>query len=158
MIVYTRLDSPLGVLTITCEAGKLTGIQMPGQEALAFGADWVYTPREPVLEQTVCWLTDYFRGKRPNPGALPLNPAGTAFQKRVWEKLLEIPCGETISYGALARSLGCASPRAVGSAISRNPIAIVIPCHRVVGSDGRLTGYSGGLERKRWLLAWEEAL
>lgn len=158
MIFHSRMASPLGILTLACEDGHLTGLWMQGQRYFPDTGAWIEAPEEPVLIQTRQWLAEYFAGSRPEPGALPLAPAGTEFQKRVWEKLLEIPYGQTISYSALAHWLGCKSPQAVGNAVGRNPIAIVIPCHRVVGKNGSLTGYAGGVERKRWLLAWEGAL
>ena len=100
------------------------------------------------------WLEEYFRGKEPTI-KVKLAPEGTPFQKRVWEELLTIPYGETLSYGELAKRLG-SSPRAVGSAVGRNPISLMIPCHRVLGSDGSLTGYAGGIERKKFLLEQEK--
>ena len=103
----------------------------------------------------------YFAGEKPSPLELPLAPAGTPFQRAVWEQLEQIPYGATTTYGAIAQTLARAmgrpslSPQAVGSAVGRNPISIVIPCHRVVGADSSLTGYAGGLERKKWLLQHE---
>ena len=94
--------------------------------------------------------------REPDPEALLLSPSGTAFQQTVWQQLLQIPYGETMTYGNLAQRIGCGSARAVGGAVGRNPISIIIPCHRVVGADGSLTGYAGGTEYKRWLLAHEE--
>ena len=110
----------------------------------------------PVLLAARCWLDAYFAGKRPGAAGLPLAPRGTAFQRRVWDALIAIPYGETRTYGELAAELG-SSPRAVGAAVGRNPISVIIPCHRVLGADGSLTGYAGGLERKRALLALERA-
>ena len=100
------------------------------------------------------WLDAYFAGKAPEVSGLPLSPKGTAFQKKVWQELLNIPYGTTNTYGALAGRLG-SSARAVGSAVGRNPISIVIPCHRVLAADGSLTGYAGGLENKEKLLQLE---
>ena len=108
----------------------------------------------PALSAALCWLEEYFRGEEPKI-EITLNPEGTAFQKRVWRELLTIPYGETLSYGALAKRLG-SSPRAVGAAVGRNPISLLIPCHRVLGSDGSLTGYAGGVERKKFLLEQEK--
>jgi methylated-DNA-[protein]-cysteine S-methyltransferase len=115
----------------------------------------------PVFLQTKDWLDDYFAGKTPPP-LPPLAPAGTAFRRTVWKLLLEIPYGQTTTYGALARTLGergnSTSARAVGGAVGHNPISILIPCHRVVGADGSLTGYAGGVDIKRKLLEWESAV
>lgn len=148
-------SSPLGALTLASNGEALAGLWLTGQKY--FGAGHALAPGDdPVLARARDWLDRYFAGKRPAPRELPLSPAGTEFQRAVWEKLCGIPYGETATYGALARALG-SSPRAVGSAVGRNPISIVIPCHRVLGADGSLTGYAGGVERKRWLLAFEGA-
>jgi O-6-methylguanine DNA methyltransferase len=109
-----------------------------------------------VLDRTRAWLGDYFAGRSADARALPLVMHGTPFERRVWALLLEISAGETTSYGAIAGRLGLRNgARAVGLANGANPIAIVVPCHRVVGATGTLTGYGGGLERKRWLLDHE---
>ena len=110
----------------------------------------------PVLLAARCWLDAYFAGERPGVADVPLAPRGTAFQRRVWDALLAIPYGETRTYGELAVALG-SSARAVGSAVGKNPISVIVPCHRVLGAGGSLTGYAGGLERKRALLALERA-
>jgi O-6-methylguanine DNA methyltransferase len=109
-----------------------------------------------VIARTRTWLTSYFEGTSAEVGDLPLDVYGAEFEKRVWRALLRIPPGETRSYGAIATQLGSAhAARAVGAANGANPIAIVVPCHRVIGSSGSLTGYGGGLERKSWLLEHE---
>jgi methylated-DNA-[protein]-cysteine S-methyltransferase len=109
----------------------------------------------PILEAAATQLTEYFAGNRTSFD-LPLAPEGTEFQRRVWSELRTIPFGETVSYLDIARSLGDTNAiRAVGAANGKNPIAIVVPCHRVIGSDGKLTGYAGGLWRKEWLLRYE---
>ncbi|WP_150451032.1 methylated-DNA--[protein]-cysteine S-methyltransferase [Arenibacter lacus] len=108
-----------------------------------------------VLEDAVYQLNEYFAGKR-TEFSLQLNPEGTPFQQKVWQALQEIPYGQTVTYGELSKSLGDPKAiRAVASANGKNPLWIVIPCHRVIGSDGSLTGYAGGLERKKWLLEHE---
>ena len=108
----------------------------------------------PLLRELRAWLEAYFDGERPDPRAIPVNPTGTAFQRRVWQALSEIPYGQIVTYGQLADRLN-SSPRAVGAAVGRNPVSVLIPCHRVLGADGSLTGYAGGLERKRRLLRLE---
>jgi O-6-methylguanine DNA methyltransferase len=112
--------------------------------------------RTPTIDRVRAWLDHYFEGARAEIGDLPLDMRGAPFECRVWQKLLEIPPGRTSSYGEIARALGSAgASRAVGLANGANPIAIIVPCHRVIGSTGSLTGYGGGLERKNWLLAHE---
>ena len=111
----------------------------------------------PVIARTRKWLTAYFAGASAEVGDLPLDMRGAAFEKRVWKALTRIPPGETTSYGAIAKALGSAgASRAVGAANGANPIAIIVPCHRVIGSSGSLTGYGGGLDRKTWLLNHEK--
>lgn len=154
---YTRFDSPLGQLLITSCRGAITGLAMAGQKhAVAIQPDWHRddTRHQAAREQ----LQAYFAGKL-RTFELPLAPAGTPFQCRVWQALREIPFGRTSSYAELARHIGQAgAARAVGTANGRNPITIIIPCHRVLGADGRIAGYSGGIDRKRWLLTHEDAL
>ena len=148
-------DSPLGRITLCSDGTYLTAVTFDGQkfEGKHIPADAV-PGFCPVLEQTRLWLKAYFAGK--NPDFLPpIRLEGTAFQKAVWELLLQIPYGETVTYGQLAKRLGCRSAQAVGGAVGRNPISILIPCHRVVGADGSLTGYAGGVEKKEWLLKIE---
>jgi methylated-DNA-[protein]-cysteine S-methyltransferase len=130
---------------------------MQGQ---AYALEGQQPGNDPVLDAAQAWLEDYFVGKRPEPARLPLNPKGTEFQKAVWRLLLEIPYGQVTTYGALAAKLaqergGRMSAQAIGGAVGRNPISIIIPCHRVIGADGRLTGYAGGLWRKEALLRLE---
>ena len=150
-------SSPLGEIFIAADGEAVCGLWFTGQKYDRAGLrDMVLTEAEnsPALSAAVDWLEEYFRGKEPKI-KVKLAPAGTPFQKRVWEELLTIPWGETLSYGELARRLG-SSPRAVGSAVGRNPISLLIPCHRVLGSNGSLTGYAGGIERKKFLLEKEK--
>lgn len=152
-----RIPSPLGPLTLVARAEGLAGVYMAGQaHAPPRRASWVddAAPFDDVRRQ----LDEYFAGERTR-FELRLAPEGTPFQRRVWEALLAIPHGETISYGELARrvGLGPGGARAAGQANARNPLSIVVPCHRVVGADGSLTGYAGGEDRKRWLLDRERA-
>ncbi|HEY5286766.1 MAG TPA: methylated-DNA--[protein]-cysteine S-methyltransferase [Solirubrobacteraceae bacterium] len=150
----TTMDSPIGELTITSEEGKLTGIQMHEQRhPKKIPAD--ARRDDDGLGHVVAQLEAYFAGEL-TEFEMALDMRGTEFQRRVWASLCEIPYGETISYGELARWVGNPkASRAVGLANGRNPVAIVVPCHRVIGADGSLTGYGGGLERKVWLLEHE---
>jgi methylated-DNA-[protein]-cysteine S-methyltransferase len=143
------------MLTVTEEDGALTALVIDGQKYAERHLTGEGTEREtPVLHRARLWLDAYFAGKAPEVSGLPLSPKGTAFQKKVWQELLNIPYGTTNTYGALAGRLG-SSARAVGSAVGRNPISIIIPCHRVVGAGGSLTGYAGGIDKKRFLLTLE---
>ena len=109
-----------------------------------------------TFTRTRTWLSKYFAGEAAALGDLPIDMRGAPFEKRVWQALLEIPAGQTMSYGGIAKKLGSAgASRAVGAANGANPIAIIVPCHRVIGSSGSLTGYGGGLDRKTWLLNHE---
>ena len=145
------LPSPLGQIRLRAEGGALRSLQFDGGEALP------EMPADPadqtVLEAAAAWVARYFRGEEPGPTP-PLLPAGTEFQRRVWALTASVPRGETRSYGELARALG-SSPRAVGAALARNPILLMIPCHRVLGQGGRLTGFAAGLPRKQALLRLE---
>ncbi len=154
-------SSPLGTLTLASDGEALTGLWMEDQKYFGSGLGPLnFDMQIPVLEEAKAWLKNYFDGKCPDPKALVLNPEGTPFQQAVWQCLLEIPYGQVTTYGALAETVGQmlgrpTSARAVGAAVGRNPISIVIPCHRVVGAKGALTGYAGGLERKAALLKLE---
>ena len=156
MIYFTTTDSPLGIITLSSDGTSLTGLWLDGQKYFPDRKGWSESADLPVFLQTRQWLRDYFSGAAPDPKAIVLSPAGTPFQMQVWQQLLEIPYGQTITYGTLAQSIHCPSPQAVGNAVGRNPISIVIPCHRVVGRNGQLTGYAGGLHRKQWLLELEK--
>ena len=147
--------SPLGPITLASDGQALTGLWFAGQKyyARTLGEAWVARDL-PVFRQTKDWLDCYFAGKVPD-FTPPLRPMGTDFQQRVWTALLSIPYGETRTYGDIARALGGTAPRAVGSAVGKNPISLLIPCHRVTGAGGSLTGYAGGLDAKRFLLQME---
>ena len=155
MEYFTEYTSPMGTLTLTGDDSFLTGLWLTPRTGLILRDDL------PVFAQTKDWLDRYFRRQVPDPKYLPLCPAGTDFQKRVWQILLAIPFGESRSYGQLAREMARLlgkekmSAQAVGNAVGRNPICIIIPCHRVLGAQGQITGYTGGLEYKRWLLRHE---
>jgi methylated-DNA-[protein]-cysteine S-methyltransferase len=154
------VPSPIGELLLTADAAGLTAVAFaPPGHARPAGDDarGAAGPAADVLALTGAQLDAYFAGERAD-FALPLAARGTPFQERVWAALREIPFGETVSYAELARRVGApAAVRAVGGANARNPLAVVVPCHRVVGADGSLTGFGGGLDRKRWLLRHEAA-
>jgi methylated-DNA-[protein]-cysteine S-methyltransferase len=157
-IVKARYDSPLGPMIVAATARGLAGVWFEGQRHLPDHSNWPVQADHPVLRQAQVQLAEYFAGHR-SSFDLPLDlQGGTAFQRSVWDALLAIPRGGTTSYGTLSRSIGQpAAMRAVGAAVGRNPLSIVVPCHRVVGADGSLTGYAGGLERKTALLRLEGA-
>lgn len=156
----TTLPSPLGPLTLASDGAAITGLWLAGQKYFASTLDIHASPAPdlPVFGQAASWLTAYFTGA-PLPAMPPLAPSGSPFRQAVWALLREIPYGTTTTYGALAQALRArgiaAAPQAVGGAVGHNPISILIPCHRVVGSSGSLTGYAGGLGRKRYLLERE---
>lgn len=152
------IDSPLGELIVVVdESGALIGLYNEGQRHLPPLAR-LGERDDTVAQNVVDQLDEYFAGERTSFD-LPLAPKGTPFQRSVWDALTQIPLGQTMTYGGLATDLGRPqAARAVGAAVGRNPISIVVPCHRVVGGSGALTGYAGGLGRKRWLLAHEQSL
>lgn len=154
MTYYCEIPSPVGRLLLSGDEEALSGISFRGgSRAAAVAAGWRHD-REPFRD-AIAQLEAYFEGER-RDFDLVLAPEGTAFQRGVWDMLRTIPYGETISYGELAARLGCSgSARAVGAANGKNPIPIVIPCHRVIGANGSLTGFGGGLHVKRRLLALE---
>ena len=148
---YCYYDSPLGRLLLTEEGGFLTGLRMDG--AAPKNALPVLSP---VLARTEKWLNRYFCGENPTMD-IPLSLAGTPFQRQVWSILLTIPYGQTRTYGEIAGLLGreTMSAQAIGGAVGKNPVSILVPCHRVVGAGGKLTGDAWGLDRKAWLLQHE---
>src|SRR5262245_20958078 len=152
--IFSLLDSPIGELLLTGDGKSLTGIWMQSHRS-----EWRRTKAwerdDGAFAAARAQLTEYFAGER-SEFELPLAAEGTDFQHKVWTALCAIPYGKTISYGELARRIGQPSAaRAVGLANGSNPLPIVVPCHRVIGADGSLTGFGGGIERKRWLLAHE---
>ena len=153
MTAYTTIDSPIGEILLTGEGGALTRLYMS-----PFDIDLAWEHDPAVLAEPARQLAEYFAGDR-TEFALELRPSGTDFQRSVWDLLLGIPYGETTTYGALAHALGDPRKvRAVGLANGRNPISIVVPCHRVIGADGSLVGFGGGLETKRRLLDLEAGI
>lgn len=157
MLFLTHYASPLGPILLAADETGLTGLWFEGQKYFPSFLGVDYQEKEtPVLTETVRWLDVYFSGK--DPGFLPpLHPQSSPFRQTVWDILLTIPRGQTMTYGEIARRLGVHSAQAVGGAVGHNPISILIPCHRVVGSDGSLTGYAGGFDRKTRLLQLEGA-
>lgn len=163
MVYISHYDSPIGSVLLAERDGKLTGAWIEGQKYFlgSVREETQECENSPVLRQAEQWLERYFAGKRPSISELPLAPEGSGFQKDVWQILCGIPYGKTVTYGkiaqelALRRGLKRMSARAVGGAVGRNPVSIIIPCHRVVGSNGSLTGYAGGLQKKIELLTHE---
>lgn len=151
---HTIFPSPIGNLLLTSDGENLTGLQMDSADGFEIDSDW--DENTTPLAEAVIQLRAYFAGEL-KAFDLPLLPEGTPFQKRVWKELQRIPFGRTISYQELARRVGNPNAsRAVGSANGRNPIAVIIPCHRVIAADGTLGGFGGGLDRKEWLLRHEQ--
>lgn len=153
---HTEIDSPLGRLFVVGDGQFVTGLYLPdhkhwrGLDAVSQQSDHSFIT---VREQ----LTEYFAGARQTFN-VPLKLAGTPFQQRVWQELTRIPFGTTLTYAHLAERIGHPNAaRAVGAANGRNPVSLLVPCHRVIGSSGKLTGYAGGVDRKAWLLVWERS-
>ena len=165
MDFFTTYPSPVGRLTLGSDGQYLIGLWIEGQKYFGSTLEGPLSEREdlPVFAAAKEWLDRYFARERPEPDTLPLRLKGSAFQKRVWKLLCEIPYGEVTTYGALASKVAeqmgrsSMSGQAVGGAVGHNPLSIVVPCHRVVGSDGSLTGYAGGIKRKVSLLKLEGA-
>jgi methylated-DNA-[protein]-cysteine S-methyltransferase len=155
---YARLETPLGMLLATADGTTLTGLYFEGEaHAPETPAEWREDASAAPIRECARQLADYFDGQR-RRFDLALAPRGTPFQQRIWKIIARIPYGETITYAELAaRAQSPGSARAAGAATGRNPISIIVPCHRVVGTSGALTGYAGGLERKTRLLALEKA-
>ncbi len=158
MTYYTYYDSPLQPLLLTSDGAALTGLFMAAHKhGPEIGADWTEDDEAAPFAEARRQLAAYFAGELTDFD-LPLAPLGTTFQRRVWDELRRIPHGETVSYGELARRIGSPKAcRAVGLANGRNPLSIIVPCHRVVGASGKLIGYAGGTARKEALLALEGA-
>ena len=156
MKMYTTFESPLGRVLLVSDGSALTGVYFSGQKYEPTpGPDWRSEADVKIFQDATRQLQEYFAGRR-RAFNLPLRLQGTEFQRKVWNALLEIPFGKTVSYGKLAGQLERKEAvRAVGAAVGRNHLSVIVPCHRVIGSDGSLTGYAGGLERKRALLDLE---
>jgi methylated-DNA-[protein]-cysteine S-methyltransferase len=166
MLYSSRYDSPIGKLLLASKENNLIGLWFEGQKY--FGASFhesmmIEKPDLPLFVTVKKWLDDYFSGKQPQISAMPLSPIGSDFRKAVWDNLCTIPYGKTITYGEIAKIMAAKmnktsmSSQAIGGAVGHNPISIIIPCHRVVGANGNLTGYAGGIEKKIKLLELENA-
>ena len=156
MTNYSIMKTELGDLTLVANESELIGIYFEKHRHMPkMQKTWTLNPRHPVLLQAEKQLKEYFAGKR-DTFSIPMNFAGTDFQKKIWKEIAQIPFGKTISYGELARKAGKPKAiRAAGAATGRNPVSIIVPCHRVLGKNNAITGYAGGLDRKRHLLALE---
>lgn len=155
-LYYTKMDSPLGCLKLVANETKLVALlweeDRPNRVSLP---ELELKTNHPIFIESIQQLTEYFSGKR-KKFRIPLDPVGTPFQKKVWTALREIPFGSTKSYGEIAKQIGHPqASRAVGAANGRNPISIIVPCHRVIGANGKLTGFAGGLKAKEYLLTGE---
>lgn len=163
MFYSTHYSSPLGLLMLASDGDNLIGLWIEGQKYFGGTVDEDMTEEDdlPVLTATRNWLDKYFAGQKPSISDLPLAPFGGAFRKAVWDILCEIPYGEYITYGNIAKKMATRmgkasmSSQAVGGAVGHNPISIIIPCHRVIGANGSLTGYAGGISKKIKLLEHE---
>ena len=168
MTLYTAAyHTPVGPIVIESDGEALTGLRF-GDSGIGKALHLMPTHATsslPIFDEVIRWLDDYFAGKQKEnavmggktDGRITAKPKGTMFQQRVWQALLSIPYGETVSYGELARMVGCKSAQAVGQAVGANPIALLIPCHRVITAHGKLGGYAYGIELKRHLLEWEKS-
>ena len=153
----TTYTSPLGPIVIESDSQAITRLRFSNEQASAAPKE---APKEavstpPIIAETIQWLDDYFAGKRPC-NVPRLNPQGTDFQKRIWQALFTIWYGQTKTYGEIAQMVDCRSAQAVGQAVGANPIALLIPCHRVIAAHGKIGGYEYGIELKRQLLKWEK--
>ncbi len=161
MIHTTHYTSPLGDLLLAERGGALTGLWIEGQKYYFDPVEKIEERETPILDLTKEWLDRYFAGEKPRIDELKLSPVGSDFQRAVWDILREIPYGEVTTYGEIAKKIALRmgkprmSAQAVGGAVGRNPISIIIPCHRVVGANGSLTGYAGGIDKKVKLLSHE---
>ena len=166
MTHYCHYSSPIGALLLAEKNGALVGLWLEGEKYFPDTEGWaeICTEASPVLKSACRWLDAYFAGEQPEGFPLPMAPEGSPFQKLIWGLLMDIPYGETVTYGELSRLAAAElgkermSAQAVGGAVGRNPISIIVPCHRVLGAKGSLTGYAGGLDRKLWLLKHEGAI
>lgn len=163
MHFHGTYQSPLGTIALVSTESSLTACWFEGQKYSQglMPKDAALSDSHPILAEGKSWLDDYFAGRNPAAGSLPLAPEGSAFRQLVWKILMSIPYGQVTTYAEIAREVSLQqgvpmmSPQAVGGAVGHNPISVIIPCHRVVGANGSLTGYAGGINRKRHLLEHE---
>lgn len=163
MIYRAYYDSPVGKIMLAAREDKLIGAWIEGQKYFAgkIKEKMIDGSECKVLQDAVCWLSEYFDGKQPEIERLAIAPEGSDFARSVWERLSQIPYGETVTYGEIAKEIAeqhgisRMSAQAVGGAVGHNPLSIIVPCHRVIGANGDLTGYAGGIEIKRKLLEHE---
>lgn len=156
---FTLYDSPIGEITLASDGTALTGLWNQDQK---YHGNTLFNDMQrkddlPIFVATKKWLNEYFAGKNPSVN-IPLNPMGSDFRQHVWKILCDIPYGEIVTYGYIAKKMGIKSGQAIGGAVGHNPISILIPCHRVIGANRSLTGYAGGLEMKAYLLKLEKAI
>lgn len=159
MYYISHYSSPLGQITLASQHNKLVGVWIEGQKYFGqmLSAQKEEAPNLAIFNQTKKWLDDYFAGKNPAITKLALAPQGSEFRHKVWDILVQIPYGKVITYGDIAKQISAnMSNQAVGGAVGHNPLSIIIPCHRVVGTNGNLTGYAGGIDKKVWLLEHEQ--
>lgn len=162
MIITSTYDSPLGEILLAQKETAIIGCWFVGQKYFPVFREETLEAQTETMLLAKHWLDDYFAGKKPDITVLPLAPEGSGFRQAVWQELTRIPYGEVTTYGAIAAAVAqkmgkeSMSAQAVGGAVGHNPISVIIPCHRVVGSDGSLTGYAGGLRRKQALLQLEK--
>lgn len=155
-IYYSPIPTPIGTVTACSNGDALTALHLSDVPVVG-----VLSPNDPVLKRTAQWLEDYFSKKQPDTASIPLLPSGTPFQMLVWEQIRMIPYGKSVTYGQIAKTVAAKlgkekmSAQAVGGAVGANPIPIIVPCHRVLGADTRLTGFTGGIEKKILLLELE---
>ncbi len=161
MYYFTEYESPVGILTLVSNDHAVCGLWFETHRYMyqTLGCEPVRNDSNPILKELASWLDAYFANKRPAIGDLSLEPSGSDFRQEVWHALCKIPYGETLTYGELSEEIkrirGKASPRCIGGAVGHNPIGIVVPCHRVVGANGSLTGFGGGIDKKVALLSHE---
>lgn len=163
MFYYTTYPSPVGCLTLASDGDHLSGLWIEGQKYFGGSVPENMPGKDdlPVFHAAKDWLDRYFKGEKPEINRLPLHPVGSGFRRGVWDILCEIPYGEVVTYGDIAKKMAARlgkksmSSQAVGGAVGHNPISIIIPCHRVVGANGSLTGYAGGIDKKIRLLELE---
>ncbi len=160
MFYKTTYNSPLGIITLCSDGSNLVGVWFDGQKYFASTIKEMTEKNDLTIFSNVKnWLDRYFTGQNPKISELPLAPIGNEFRQAVWKLLCEIPYGETTTYGEIAKRLGKPmSAQAVGGAVGHNPISIIIPCHRVIGKNGSITGYAGGIDKKIKLLELEQGI